>query len=144
MEDIRIVDNGLSKTENQTSILLHSTPFRAMPATPLACKPMSYLNYRGMIAKKLGKGRYKGNIFYQGNSIWGGWRAWQRKALVPLSSRLLYGEVQKKTLTILLSWHVTANFSLQAQKSSRRHWKSILMLIRCLESLRLILSRQEI
>ena len=31
---------------------------------------MSYMNYRGMIAKKLGHGKYKGNIFYQGNSIW--------------------------------------------------------------------------
>lgn len=70
VEDIRIVDSGLPKTDKQTSILLHSTPFRAMPATPLACKPMSYMNYRGLIAKKLGHGRYKGNIFYQGNSIW--------------------------------------------------------------------------
>lgn len=59
----------MNKRENQTCILLHSTPFRAMPATPLACKPMSYKNYRGEIAKVLGIG-YKGNIFYQGNAIW--------------------------------------------------------------------------
>lgn len=70
LEDIIKVDERLPKSEKQTSILLHSTPFRAMPATPLACKPMSYINYRGLLAKRLGKGKYKGNIFYQGNSIW--------------------------------------------------------------------------
>lgn len=70
LEDIQIVDSKLAKSAKQTSVLLHSTPFRAMPATPLACKPMSYINYRGLIAKKLGKGRYKGNIFYQGNALW--------------------------------------------------------------------------
>lgn len=70
LEDIKIVDQKFGKQEKQTSILLHSTPFRAMPATPLACKPMSYINYRGLIAKILGEGKYKGNIFYQGNAIW--------------------------------------------------------------------------
>ena len=43
--------------------------FRAMPATPLACKPMQYKNFRHAIANTLGKG-YKGNIFYQGNAMW--------------------------------------------------------------------------
>lgn len=69
VEDIKAVDAKLPKTTKQTSILLHSTPFRAMPATPAACWPMSYRNYRGEIARVLGQG-YKGNIFYQGNSIW--------------------------------------------------------------------------
>ena len=69
VEDIKAVDAKLPKTTKQTSILLHSTPFRAMPATPAACWPMSYRNYRGEIARVLGRG-YKGNIFYQGNSIW--------------------------------------------------------------------------
>lgn len=69
VEDIKTVDAKLPKTTKQTSILLHSTPFRAMPATPAACWPMSYRNYRGEIARVLGQG-YKGNIFYQGNSIW--------------------------------------------------------------------------
>lgn len=69
LEDIKKADSKLTKKEKQTSILLHSTPFRAMPATPLACAKMSYKNYRGEIAKTLGKG-LKGNIFYQGNSIW--------------------------------------------------------------------------
>jgi radical SAM superfamily enzyme YgiQ (UPF0313 family) len=70
LEDIIAVDKKLPKTDKQTSVLLHSTPFRAMPATPLACKEMSYKNYRGEIARVLGGGKYKGNIFYQGNSIW--------------------------------------------------------------------------
>ena len=69
VEDIKAVDTKLPKTTKQTGILLHSTPFRAMPATPAACWPMSYRNYRGEIARILGRG-YKGNIFYQGNSIW--------------------------------------------------------------------------
>ena len=59
-----------SKQDKQTSWLLHSTPFRAMPATPLACEPMSYRNYRGEIARILGRGKYKGNIFYQGKAMW--------------------------------------------------------------------------
>lgn len=69
LEDIKTVDSNFKKQEKQTSILLHSTPFRAMPATPLACKPMQYKNFRHAIANTLGKG-YKGNIFYQGNAMW--------------------------------------------------------------------------
>ena len=68
-EDLIISDNRLPKTSRQTSILLHSTPFRAMPATPLACAPMSYKNYRGTIGSTLGRG-LKGNIFFQGRSLW--------------------------------------------------------------------------
>ena len=68
-EQIKKADSEFKKQEKQTSILLHSTPFRAMPATPLACKPMSYKNYRGEIGKQLGQG-LKGNIFYQGNAMW--------------------------------------------------------------------------
>lgn len=69
LEDIKTVDSNFKKQEKQTSILLHSTPFRAMSATPLACKPMQYKNFRHAIANTLGKG-YKGNIFYQGNAMW--------------------------------------------------------------------------
>lgn len=69
LEDIIAVDKELNKQDKQTSVLLHSTPFRAMPATPMACKPMSYKNYRGEIARVLGP-RLKGNIFYQGNAMW--------------------------------------------------------------------------
>ena len=70
VDDVSICDAEFKKQDKQTSILLHSTPFRAMPATPLACKPMSYKNYRREIARVLGRGKYKGNIFYQGNAIW--------------------------------------------------------------------------
>lgn len=69
LEKIKQADSNFKKQEKQTSILLHSTPFRAMPATPLACSEMSYKNYRGLIANLLGKG-LKGNIFYQGNAMW--------------------------------------------------------------------------
>lgn len=69
IDDIKQVDSNFSKQQKQTCILLHSTPFRAMPATPLACKPMSYKNYRGEVGRVLGKG-LKGNIFYQGNTCW--------------------------------------------------------------------------
>jgi hypothetical protein len=69
LEDIKTADSNFKKQEKQTSILLHSTPFRAMPATPLACKPMQYINFRKAIANTLGRG-LKGNIFYQGNAIW--------------------------------------------------------------------------
>lgn len=70
LEDIVQTDAKFAKQSKQTSILLHSTPFRAMPATPLACVEMSLTNYRGLIARRLGGGKYKGNIFYQGNAMW--------------------------------------------------------------------------
>lgn len=66
---LEAADKPLERREKQTCILLHSTPFRAMPATPMCCAPMSYKNYRRAIADALGKGM-KGNIFFQGNSIW--------------------------------------------------------------------------
>lgn len=69
LQDLADVDAKLPIKEKQTSILLHSTPFRAMPATPLACKPMSYKNYRQTLAKTLGRG-LKGNILYQGRAMW--------------------------------------------------------------------------
>ena len=69
LEDIKIADSNFKKQDKQTSILLHSTPFRAMPATPLACKPMQYENFRGKIGGILGP-MLKGNIFFQGNAMW--------------------------------------------------------------------------
>ena len=62
-------DAYMSPHGKQWSIVLHSTPFRPMPATPLACAPMSYRNYRGEIGRILGKG-LKGNIIYQGRALW--------------------------------------------------------------------------
>lgn len=69
-EDLRLIDERfLTKQDKQWSILLHNTPFRAMPTTPFACQPMSYKNYRGLIASKGGKG-LRDNIFFQGNGLW--------------------------------------------------------------------------
>lgn len=68
-EDLIRADEQLPVSDKQTSILLHSTPFRPMPATPMACAPMSYKNYRGEIARVLGR-EYPGNIFYQGRAVW--------------------------------------------------------------------------
>lgn len=70
LETIKEADQSTkTKNEKQWSIVLHSTPFRSMPATPLACAPMSLKNYRGLIGKTLGKG-LKGNIIYQGKNLW--------------------------------------------------------------------------
>lgn len=71
LEDICATDSEYgAKRDKQLCLMLHSTPFRAMPATPLACEPMSYRNYRGEVARVLGAGKYRGNIFYQGKAIW--------------------------------------------------------------------------
>lgn len=59
-----------TQLSKQWSLVLHSTPFRAMPATPMACEPMAYREYRGEIAKTLRDRLYKGNIFYQGRNFW--------------------------------------------------------------------------
>lgn len=67
---IKEADSTFAKQEKQTCILLHNTPFRPMPATPMACEAMAYKNYRREIAKILGEGKYKGNIFYRGNAMW--------------------------------------------------------------------------
>jgi hypothetical protein len=69
LEDLAAVDASLSPGK-QWSIVLHCTPFRAMPATPAAHWPMSYRNYRGEIAAKLKQPHHKGNIFFQGNKFW--------------------------------------------------------------------------
>lgn len=68
LDTIKDADAQTERREKQTCILLHNTPFRAMPATPMACAPMSYKNYRGKIAK-MGR-NLKGNVFYQGKGIW--------------------------------------------------------------------------
>jgi radical SAM superfamily enzyme YgiQ (UPF0313 family) len=61
-------DLNAPKIYPQTGLILHSTPFRAVPATPCACWPMEYINFRGGISKRLGAG---GNaVFYKGNSYY--------------------------------------------------------------------------
>ena len=69
LEDIEAADRQLLQAHGRTSFLLLSTPFRAMPGTPMACAPMSYKNYRGRVARVLGPG-HKGNVFYDGKWIW--------------------------------------------------------------------------
>ncbi len=69
LEELRLADDAVPKREKQWSIVLHSTPFRPMPATPMACAPMSKRNYRGLIGQTLGRG-LKGNLIYQGKSLW--------------------------------------------------------------------------
>ena len=69
IDDLHSVDSRLPAGK-QWSIVLHNTPFRAMPATPAAHWHMSYENYRGEIAKALRKPAHKGNIFYQGKRFW--------------------------------------------------------------------------
>ncbi len=69
LDDIEAADRELPRAQGRTSFLLLSTPFRPMPATPMACAPMSYKNYRGRVASVLGP-QHKGNVFYNGKWIW--------------------------------------------------------------------------
>lgn len=52
LEDVRYADES-ADSQNHPRIELHSTPFRAMPATPAACWPMSLQDYRGQISKTM-------------------------------------------------------------------------------------------
>lgn len=70
IDDLKLIDNQYSLSAKQWAIVLHCTPFRAMPATPAACWPMSYKNYRGKISELMGQRGLKGNLLYQGNRIW--------------------------------------------------------------------------
>lgn len=69
LDTLRQADKESPTRDKQWSIVLHSTPFRAMPATPMACAPMAKRNFRGEIGRTLGKG-LKGNLIYQGRSLW--------------------------------------------------------------------------
>ena len=69
LEDLHLSDESVPQREKQWSIVLHSTPFRPMPATPMACAPMSKRNYRGIIGQTLGA-ELRGNLIYQGRSLW--------------------------------------------------------------------------
>lgn len=66
---IALADKGLPLQAKQACIFLHSTPFRAMPATPMALQPMAYKNFRNVISRTVGS-KYKGLVFYQGNAVW--------------------------------------------------------------------------
>jgi hypothetical protein len=69
LETLREADDAAPVRARQWSLVLHSTPFRAMPATPMACAPMSYRQYRGELGRVLGQG-LRGNLIYQGKSLW--------------------------------------------------------------------------
>ncbi len=69
LDTLRKADKIAKPCEKQWSIVLNATPFRPMPATPLACAPMSKKEYRGEVAKTLGP-HLKGNLIFQGNSLW--------------------------------------------------------------------------
>lgn len=69
LDTLREADERAPQRDKQWSIVLHSTPFRPMPATPMACEPMSYRNYRGELGRVLGP-KLKGNLIYQGKSLW--------------------------------------------------------------------------
>ena len=63
-------NNSQKTTSNgrQWRVQLHCTPFRSMPATPMACAPMSKQNYRGKIAQVLGPD-LNGHIFMNERNI---------------------------------------------------------------------------
>lgn len=69
LETLRTADAQAPAGDRQWSIVLHSTPFRAMPATPLACAPMSKRSYRGEVGRQLGRG-LRGGLIYQGRRLW--------------------------------------------------------------------------
>lgn len=69
LDVLRDTDQISHEASSQWSIVLHSTPFRAMPATPLACAPMSKNNYRGKLGNYLGRD-LKGNLIFQGKNVW--------------------------------------------------------------------------
>lgn len=69
-ETIRQADlEAGGQSEKRWWVVLHSTPFRPMPATPLACCKMSKTNYRGRVSRALGNGLPNGKI-YDGNNLY--------------------------------------------------------------------------
>lgn len=69
-ETLDAVDAQYKPRSKQFPLILHNTPFRAMPATPFACKPMVYQDFRGVIAKRMmSRGGGKGKIFFKGGVL---------------------------------------------------------------------------
>jgi len=60
-------DDTNPKRDKQFGLILHTTPFRSMPATPAACWSMQYKNIRGQVSKRLGA--KKNSVFFKGNSF---------------------------------------------------------------------------
>lgn len=58
-----------SASGKQWSVVISSTHFRPMPATPMACAPMCKKNLRGVLHSTIGR-RFKGGLLYQGRGYW--------------------------------------------------------------------------
>lgn len=69
VEILKDVDGKSPKREKKWCTDIHCTPFRAMPATPLACAPMEKKDYREYIKRVFLKNG--GYSFFDGNAIWG-------------------------------------------------------------------------
>lgn len=54
--------------EKKWYIVIHSTPFKPVPASPLACSPISRKNYRGALEKVIGD-KFKKHGIYQGQAF---------------------------------------------------------------------------
>lgn len=65
---VKEVDARFNSDEKQWMMDLHSTPFRAMPATPMACAPMQKRNFRNVFAKTIANSQ-NGLILYRGKRI---------------------------------------------------------------------------
>jgi hypothetical protein len=67
-----VIDADKQMVNGKFCIELHSTPFRPMPATPMACCPTKLENFRGKIAKKIRRhtGKVSDNsVFYNGANV---------------------------------------------------------------------------
>lgn len=69
VETIKMADQDEKSNEKMWGIDLHCTPFRAMPATPMACCAMSKNDYRQKLRKLLNCEPGSG-VFYRGRNFW--------------------------------------------------------------------------
>lgn len=70
LDDLARIDSALPDADPKWSIVLQSTPFMSMPATPAAVWPMSKRNYRGLVSRTLQKPGMPGNTYFQGRALW--------------------------------------------------------------------------
>lgn len=93
IEVFRRTEDLSNEYDGQWGIELHSTPFRAMPATPMACAPMSYKNYRGLIASTLGA-EHPGHYIYRGKNLWARETSWTESLPTVILSALVHRGVE--------------------------------------------------
>lgn len=99
-EDIKIADKQAPKREKQACILLHNTPFRAMPATPMATQPMSYRNYRNVYGDLVGRD-YNGHIFYLGGALYAKENPYVESLCSTIQSAIVWRGTEKDTDNII-------------------------------------------